>query len=564
MRAALFFHPEGYSTRTPKLMGRNAAGESFLRGFLAHSATPDFWALVGSAAHGEVFRDAVKGAGRREAVTLLDPGRTGQLAQVGTLFHPGPDIVPHAFRRSLFEDTGWSLCGITHTTSSAGAMDAITAMLAAPVQPWDALICTSRAVKSNVEHLLAGEAERLAQRLGATRTVLPRLPVIPLGIDTAAFTRDDAQRATARAALGISEDAVVVLFVGRLSFHAKAHPLVMYQALEAAAGRARAPVVLIECGWFANSRISEAFTAASAAACPSVRVVRLDGREEDTRRQAWSAADVFCSLSDNIQETFGITPVEAMAAGLPVVVSDWDGYRDTIRDSIDGFRIPTLMPAAGFGGDLAARHALEVDTYDLYCGLTSAMVAVDAGAVAEAFHALFTSADLRRRMGEAGQARARADYDWSAIIPRYEALWRELEEVRLTRRAVAANTGSRSTWPARPDPFAAFAAYPTHRLDADTVLELVDETLDAAKTRLDAALRLDMVHFAAAVLPSAEDMSLVLAAAAAGASPAGQLVAAIAPQRRGHVLRMLAWLMKLGVLQRSEQQGQLAEGAVAS
>ena len=35
--------------------------------------------------------------------------------------------------------------------------------------------------------------------------------------------------------LNIHPDDIVILFVGRLSFHAKAHPLVMYQALERAA-----------------------------------------------------------------------------------------------------------------------------------------------------------------------------------------------------------------------------------------------------------------------------------------------------------------------------------------
>ncbi|MFN7085206.1 MAG: hypothetical protein ACK4N4_01105 [Burkholderiales bacterium] len=30
MTAAIYFHPEAYTTTGPKLMGRNAAGESFL------------------------------------------------------------------------------------------------------------------------------------------------------------------------------------------------------------------------------------------------------------------------------------------------------------------------------------------------------------------------------------------------------------------------------------------------------------------------------------------------------------------------------------------------------
>ena len=62
-------------------------------------------------------------------------------------------------------------------------------------------------------------------------------------------------------------------------------------------------------------------------------------------RCCWAAADLFLSLVDNPQETFGLAPVEAMAAGVPVVVSDWDGYRYTVSDGVEGFRVPTLAPA---------------------------------------------------------------------------------------------------------------------------------------------------------------------------------------------------------------------------
>jgi hypothetical protein len=43
------------------------------------------------------------------------------------------------------------------------------------------------------------------------------------------------------------------------------------------------------------------------------------------------------------------------------------------------------MPQAGLGGDLAVRHALEMDTYDMYCGHTCSLVAVDVQATAKAF-----------------------------------------------------------------------------------------------------------------------------------------------------------------------------------
>src|SRR5262249_14272153 len=58
----------------------------------------------------------------------------------------------------------------------------------------------------------------------------------------------------------------------------------------------------------------------------------------------YSGADIFVSPSDNIQETYGLTVAEAMAYGLPCVVSDWDGYRDLVKDAENGFLIPSVFP----------------------------------------------------------------------------------------------------------------------------------------------------------------------------------------------------------------------------
>ena len=539
---AIYYHPEAYTMAGPKIMGRQAAGTSFLRGYAANSLAPEFWAVVDRPEYAQQFAQTVTLPNRNRPVRVVPMENLGRVAQCGTLFVPGPNIGGHAWHRAAFGAAAWSICGITHTTASAGAMDGIAEWLTAPVEPWDAVICISTAVRDMVRIVLEAQTEYLRQRLGATRQRLPHLPIIPLGINVDEFAFGEADRAKGRHALGVGTDTIVVLFLGRLSFHAKAHPLAMYQALERAS-RGR-EVVLVECGWHANEPLAKAYTEAAKQACPSVRVVTLDGRNADARTAAWAGADVFCSLSDNIQETFGIAPIEAMAAGLPVVVSDWDGYKESVRDGIDGFRVPTLAPPPASGAPLALRHALGADSYDTYLGLASMLTAVDVDATAVAFKKLFDSPELRREMGRAGQDRARALYDWSALIPAYESLWQSLGEER-RRGGAAAEPPPAHPWPARIDPFTLFAGYPTRTVGPQTVFWLArqDATQILAQWR-----SLAMVSFARAVLPSDDDCQRIIETLKQGPRTAVQLIESVPAERRAFVLRALAWMVKMGAL----------------
>jgi len=542
-------------------MGRNVAGESFLRGYLSHSSTQslEHWILVKNGKQGEIFEMLAVDSSSDKKIKVLSKHNLGNLQTVGNLYLPEPAISRHARSRSAYGHFGWSLCGITHTTSSALAMDAIASWITSPVQPWDAVICTSTAVKKNVEVVLQAEADSLRERLGITKIVLPQLPVIPLGIHTQDFAYSAEQRFNAREKIHAGDDTLAVLYTGRLSFHAKAHPLAMYQALENAAQATGKEVVLVECGWYANKYIEKAFADGAKLASPSVRVVTLDGRVAENREIAWASADVFCSLSDNIQETFGIVPIEAMAAGLPVVVSDWDGYKDTVRDGIDGFRIPTIAAAPGLAGDLAYRHALEIDTYDMYCGHSSSLVAVHAQKLTQAFIELFRSPELRKKMGEAGRERATQDYDWRTIIPRYEELWDEQTKIRLAAkkaREEGTKTSGKSllsaVWPARLDPTIGFANYPTQHLTLTTQLTLTEHSADDALAKLAQYKELAMVNYAHFVFPTDDEIKSVLEAAESSlpeSCSAEALLVGLNAKRKPYVLRGLAWLCKLGLLQ---------------
>ena len=76
------------------------------------------------------------------------------------------------------------------------------------------------------------------------------------------------------------------------------------------------------------------------------RDVRVLGKVDDARkREELERADVLCAPSLR-GESFGMVLTEAFAAGTPVVASDIAGYRDVVRNGVDGILVPPADPQA--------------------------------------------------------------------------------------------------------------------------------------------------------------------------------------------------------------------------
>src|SRR6202034_221640 len=91
------------------------------------------------------------------------------------------------------------------------------------------------------------------------------------------------------------------------------------------------------------------------------RVVLLGQVSEDDKVRVLHSVDVFCSPNTG-GESFGIVTAEAMAAGLPVVASDIDAFRQVLEGGEAGELFITgdageLALAAGPQADVAARRA---------------------------------------------------------------------------------------------------------------------------------------------------------------------------------------------------------------
>ena len=86
------------------------------------------------------------------------------------------------------------------------------------------------------------------------------------------------------------------------------------------------------------------------------RGVRALGKvDEETKWRELERADVLCAPSLG-GESFGMVLTEAFAAGTPVVASDIAGYRDVVRNDVDGILVPV--------GDA---QALAETLRELYC-----------------------------------------------------------------------------------------------------------------------------------------------------------------------------------------------------
>jgi len=464
------------------MLGRRVAGDSFLNGLLKHGGLEKLVSLVHNEtdAKGCLEEIASRKPGLWSEVARLGDPRA--VADAGILFLPGPGLQEYAFWRKWHGDQrAFSLCGITHTTATARVMDALAACTTAPVQRWDAIVCTSRAVQGMVRRQLEARAEYLRSSLGARHLAEPMLPLIPLGIECSDFGTDAATGRFLRSHLGIGQEDIAVLVVARLSVATKFSPLPLYIALQKASQDSGRKFHVLLAGWLdRDSR--EAFVGAGKSVCPDVQVHLVNGQDEKVRFNARSAADIFTLPVDNVQETFGLAPVEAMAAGLPVVATDWNGFRDTVVDGETGFLVPTAM--GGDGSSLAMRYQMGIDSYETYMRGISQCVAMDISAAARAFTLLATNKDLRKKMGDAGRSRAIKNYDWSAVIPQYLSLWDEQERERASAPEFSPN--SETSRPVYAEPFDLFADYPTVVVDQSTSVSAVGENLPAKMRALAA------------------------------------------------------------------------------
>jgi len=196
MNPAIFFHPDAIESKDTELVGRRSAGQSFARAFLENKQAKQVNVVTDTKAHAEAFVQFARGAGEDRNIEAAIMRARQDFTKFGTVFFPTPGYGTGAWQRARGDMRRCSLVGITHTVSTRRIVESLHELMSQPVHPWDAIICTSRAVQSVVKRQFEMEAYYFRERFGASQVPQPHLPLIPLGIHAADFAPRDEGRAT--------------------------------------------------------------------------------------------------------------------------------------------------------------------------------------------------------------------------------------------------------------------------------------------------------------------------------------------------------------------------------
>ncbi|MCL2123649.1 MAG: glycosyltransferase, partial [Desulfovibrionaceae bacterium] len=146
--------------------------------------------------------------------------------------------------------------------------------------------------------------------------------------------------------------------------------------------------------------------------------------------------------------------LEAGVSGLPIIASDFDGYRDIIVHGETGLLVPTLQPDT-FGVFDALSRLLTPDHTHLYL---SQQTVVDVSILASHIHRLAQNAALRASMGMAARKRAIQTYSSAACLDACLTHWEHLRRLCPERISKKQKT---LRHPAEPDFAGVFAAWPS-------------------------------------------------------------------------------------------------------
>lgn len=266
----------------------------------------------------------------------------------------------------------------------------------------DERIAVELAIMAEVDQIVAQCPHEIDELTGEYAADPARITLIPSAVDTVRYrpiARDEARRR-----LGLDPDAFIVTYVGRML--PRKDPRNIVRAVALLAEQTDRPVKLMLVGGETaepDPLLTPELGALQQLAAElgiADRVISYGKRQPDVLHEYYSAGDV--AVTTPWYEPFGLTPLEGMACGRPVVGSAVGGLTFTIQDGQTGLLVPPRDPAA----------------------------------LAAALRRLLEQPALATQMGHAARARVEREFTWGIVAERTAALYQSLLARRMpgTRR----------------------------------------------------------------------------------------------------------------------------------
>jgi glycosyltransferase involved in cell wall biosynthesis len=404
-------------------LGRLVANQTFVKSLLKYGTFDEYVFANPSHSNREAFAraaDAWKLPGESSPkvrmVSYFDLPRLLQ-EEAFEVFHLGgwgyfaPGL---HYLRGRYASNPWPITAVTHSLTGRQSIDHAVRLCKAGMAPFDSIFCTSRDGQQAMHEILS-----IASSIAGS-SFTGKLDCLPLGIDDD-LLRERGDRAKARAQMRILPQAVALLILGRITPSQK---MDLGPVLTTIAHRVlphcQRPVNLI-IGGGADPQNLKLLTAILQENGLEQRTRVRANFQEDSKVDLLAAADIFLSLADNHQETFGLSILEAQAHALPVIASRFDGYKDLVNEAVDGYLIDSYGCAADPLSELF--DLMDPDIGELF---EAQKIAIDMDQFAAKLTALIHDDSLRAAMGAHGRTKVEEQYAFSRIIARYERRWKEL------------------------------------------------------------------------------------------------------------------------------------------
>ncbi|WP_119321729.1 glycosyltransferase family 4 protein [Capsulimonas corticalis] len=467
---------------TSEFVGVQVACREFVKNLAQYSPAGDVGLFVSQAEVEQTRRalallQSVDG-GNTDTASVWEFEQIGEAIQQRdiTAFHNilAPQLHILAYIRSKFASKPFPITALTHGFSVQPVLyEFFTRYLLTPTQPYDSIICTSNAAKCAFIKMI-GHARESLEATGCRIPDRPcRFDVLPLGVDINNYQPQN--RAIAVRQLGLPPNKVILLYFGRINHLTKADLNPLLLAFQNLVEKHGDQIVLLLAG---NATPVEVVSIE--AFCRRLGIAdQVVLRPSPSLLEGplyYAASDIFVGLSDTPQESFGLSILEAMASGLPVVVSDWSGYRETSEHGRTGFHVPTLW---GKADDEVALFSPLINWKQDDLHLEQS-ISTDLHFLTHYLDLLVSNQDLRKGMGDAARQHCVSNYRWENVISQYWALWNELASIATSRQ----HPEYPSTLPMGDQPryFEAFSHFPTRCLTTSDHLTITERGLHAAKT----------------------------------------------------------------------------------